>query len=46
MNGIFKTDNSANVVAPALVMQRSDFISVFSKFKSKLKIELSTLFFW
>ena len=23
MNGIFKTDNSANVEAPALVMQRS-----------------------
>ena len=43
INGIFKTDNSAKVDAPALVKQRSVFLIILSKFLSKLKIIFSTL---
>ena len=45
MNGIFSTDSSAKVEAPALVIQRSAWYKILSKFFSKLKILFSTLFF-
>ena len=41
----FMIDNSANVEAPALVIQRSACWRLFDKFLSKLKILFSTLFF-
>ena len=38
INGMFKTDNSAKVEAPALVIQRSELLIISSKFLLKLKI--------
>ena len=38
MNGMFKTDSSAKVEAPALVIQRSDFINIFQNLVQMKKL--------
>ncbi len=43
IKGVFKTDNSARVDAPALVIQRSASWIIVAKFFSKLNVLFSML---
>ena len=44
INGLFKKEISANEVAPALVIHKSEFSIKLIKFSSKSKILFSILF--